>query len=91
MHVFIGGHVDGAVANIGTVSLVDRNYNPSNFIREDSRIYYDPKFQGDKFLSRDVDYTIANVTNVTEDKVYIASDGREISIAKSRIRYVVSD
>ena len=89
MHVVVG-HVDGATANIGSISLVDRNYNPVNLVKEGSTIYYDPKFQGDQFIARDTDFSIANVTSVTSDKVYIASEGREVSIAKSRIRYVVS-
>ena len=81
----IGGRVEG-----------DENARVSTFAKIEEGVegaisfYYDPKFQGDQFIARDTDFSIANVTSVTSDKVYIASEGREVSIAKSRIRYVVS-
>lgn len=85
----VAANVDGAALHIGEISFVDRDYNPSNYIKSGSIVYYDGE-NDDSFFTTGSDYTQGTVDRVTDDKVYIQGNVKDTSIAKSRIDYVLT-
>lgn len=86
---FVQGDIEGAVLNVGGVSMVEKDYSPNNYIKEGSVVYYDG--DGDKLFNKSNEFSVGKVVSVTDNKVNLQGDKGEktYSINKSQVQFVL--
>lgn len=89
----IQGNVDGSMFSAAGISVVKKDYSPTDYLKQGSRIYYDTKGSNNDFFTDSSKFTVGVVKSVDQKKVVLESDDvlRDHTINLSQINYVLKD
>lgn len=85
----VQGNVDGAVTEIAGYSIVDKDYDPINFIKSGATIYYDGNKDG--FVNLASSYKVGKIDRIADNRIYLESGDylRDDTVLKQQVNYVL--